>query len=89
MKYCELTTSEKNELRETLFFESASGEKGTDFDMLSDAEKEIVVACSWWDEISEEIMESAYGMYDFVEQDFFCNTEDQFCDRLGNPIEVA
>lgn len=84
MKYCELTTSEKAELRDALFAESIYCDGYTDFDFLSDESKTIVHNCEWAEDIPEEIMEEAYGMYDFVEEDFFCNTEDQFCDRNGD-----
>lgn len=84
MKYCELTVSEKKELRETLFNESRCHDGYTDFDYLSNENQDIVSACASADDIPEEIVESAYDIYDFVEEDFFCNTEDQFCDRLGN-----
>lgn len=84
MNYNELTVSEKNELRETLFLESISHDGYTDFDYLSPEDQDIVLNCSDPSEIPEEVMEAAYGSYAFVEGDFFCNTEDQFCDRLGN-----
>lgn len=84
MKYNELTVSERNELRETLFLESITHDGYTDFDYLSPENQDIVMACSDPSEIPEAVMEAAYDIYNFVEEDFFCNTEDQFCDRLGN-----
>lgn len=86
MKYAELTVSEKKELRDTLWNESIYHDGYTDFDHLSTEEQDIVSNCEFSDDIPESVMESAYGMYDFVEDDFFCNTDDQFCDRLGNEI---
>ena len=83
MKYYELTVSEKNELRETLFYESCSHDGYTDFDFLTVEQQNIVENCESSEDIPDEVMESAYGSYDFVEGDFFCNVEDQFCDRLG------
>lgn len=84
MNYCELTVSEKKELRESLYFGAMDGES-YDFDCLSDESKRIVKNCECADDIPEAVMEEAYGMYDFVEEDFFCNVEDQFCNRIGNP----
>ena len=84
MKYNELTVSEKNELRGTLFLESIAHDGYTDFDYLSPENQDIVLNCSDPSEIPEEVMEAAYDIYSFTEEDFFCNTEDQFCDRLGN-----
>jgi len=86
MKYAELTQAEKNELRSTLWSESIYHDSYSDFNFLSAEEKEIVSNCESPCEIPESVMESAYNMYDFVEEDFFCNTDDQFCDRLGNEI---
>ena len=51
---------------------------------LSAEEQDIVENCACAEDIPESVMESAYGIYDFVEGDFFCNVEDQFCDKLGN-----
>jgi hypothetical protein len=87
MKFCELTISEKRELKETLWQESLYHDGYTDYDYLSDDQKNVVDACSDWDDIPDDILESAYDMYDFTPEDFFCNTEDQCCDRLGNPYE--
>lgn len=86
MKYAELTQAEKNELRETLWSESFHHDGYTDFDYLSVEQQEIVDKCQFADDIPEEIVAAAYDIYDFVPGDFFCNTEDQFCDRLGNEI---
>lgn len=86
MKYAELTVSEKKELRDALWSESIYHDGYTDFDYLSAEEQNIVSNCEFSDDIPESVMESAYGMYDFVPGDFFCNTDDQFCDRLGNEI---
>ena len=88
MKYCELTASEKAELRDTLFFASLYPNENFDFVCLSAEQQRVVCECACSDDIPEDIMESAYGCYDFVEEDFFCNVEDQFCDRLGNPYDV-
>lgn len=85
MKYNELTVSEKNELRESLFYGAMHDEDYTDFCFLSEESKQIVRNCEWAEDIPEAVMEEAYEMYDFVESDFFCDMEDQFCDRLGNP----
>lgn len=87
MKYCELTASEKAELRDTLFWASVYPGEDPDFDGLSAEQQEVVSNCDSSDDIPEDIMEAAYGCYDFVEEDFFCNVEDQFCDRLGNPYD--
>lgn len=75
MKYCELKTSEKKELRETLFYDSINSDGYTDFDYLSIEEQDTVRNCNDPSEIPEGIMESAYGIYDFAEDDFFCNVE--------------
>lgn len=85
MKYHELTVSEKRELREHLYDESFYHDGYTDFDYLSAEYQDIVSNCVSADDIPEEVMESAYDIYDFTEDDFFCNTEDEFCDRNGNP----
>ena len=73
MKYCELREEEKAELRETLLDESMRPDGGTDFDSLSNEQKEIVLNCINAEDIPEEIMEAAFGIYDFVEDDFWCN----------------
>lgn len=86
MKYAELTQAEKNELRESLFYGAMYDEDYTDFRFLSEESKRIVRNCEWAEDIPETVMEESYGMYDFVPGDFFCNTDDQFCDRLGNEI---
>ena len=85
MKYCELTESEKKELRDTLLDQSICHDGYTDYDYLSVEQQKIVDNCVFSEDIPEDIMEAAFGIYDFVEGDFFCNVEDQFCDRLGNP----
>ena len=73
MKYCELTTSEKAELRETLFAESIVCDESRDFNSLSEESKAIVNNCECAEDIPEEVMEEAYGEYDFMVEDFWCN----------------
>lgn len=81
MKYCELTISEKAELREDLFLMYCAGD--ADFECFSEEIKATISNCDQAEDIPEETMEEVYGGYSFVEEDFFCNTEDQFCDRNG------
>ena len=76
MKYIELREEEKMELRSALFDQSHNHDcyyPGTDYDNLSAEEQAIVDGCEWEEDIPEAIMESAYGHYDFVEEDFFCD----------------
>lgn len=77
MKYCELTESEKKELREALFYGAAYDEEYMVFSVLSDESKQIVRNCEWAEDIPESVMEEAYDVYDFVEEDFFCNVESE------------
>ena len=74
MTYSKLTIDQKNELRERLFDECFHHEcyDCTDFDHLSAEEQKIVYDCDWAEDIPDSVMESAYGMYDFVVDDFFC-----------------
>ena len=89
MKLCDLTISEKNELKEKLWEESFYHDGYTDYDYLSVENQAIVDACKTWEDIPDSVMEAAYDIYDFVEEDFFCNTQDQLCDRLGNEKEAV
>ena len=67
MKLCELSYEEKNELKNTLYY-------GCDeYELLSDDEKNTVDSAVCWEDIPDSILESAFGMYDFVQEDFFCN----------------
>ena len=73
MKYCELREEEKYELRSTLWDQSLTHDGYTDYDYLSNEEQAIVDSAEYPDDIPESVMESAFGIYDFVERDFFCN----------------
>lgn len=73
MKYRELREEEKQELREALFDRHLWENDDSDFASLSAEEQDIVRNCEWADDIPESVMESAFGMYDFVPEDFFCN----------------
>ena len=87
MKYCDLREYEKNELRETLWHESCVHDGYTDYDYLSAEQQLVVDNCKTWEEIPEEIMEAAYGVYDFVEEDFFCNIYDD-CEKEDSNNEA-
>ena len=77
MTYLELNENEKQELRGKLFYDSYYGdEDNTEFYYLTDAQKEIVINCDYPGQIPEEIMIAAFGCYDFVPDDFWCNLED-------------
>ena len=73
MKYRELREEEKQELREALFDRHLWENDDSDFAYLSAEEQDIVRNCEWADDIPESVMESAYGFYDFVDEDFWCN----------------
>lgn len=71
MKIYELSSAEKGELKEALFY-------GCDeYEWLSDDEKNAVDSAEWWEDIPDSVIESAFGMYDFVPGDFWCNLESE------------
>jgi len=70
MNYFELRQEERDELRETLFY---GCEQCCEYDYLSEEEKTIVQNANCPADITDDVMISAFGGYDFVEEDFFCN----------------
>lgn len=87
MKYYELSIAEKKELKEKLWQESFYNDGYTDYDYLSDEQKNVVDACEDWEDIPEEIVESAYSVYDFTTDDFFCDVYDD-CEREDDNNET-
>lgn len=77
MKYKDLRLEEKQELRGALFDSNLWEDEYSDFASLSAEEQDIVRNCEWAEDIPESVMESAFGMYDFVPQDFWCNLESE------------
>ena len=70
MNYLELRQEERDELRETLFYRC---EDCVEYDYLSESEKAVVRNAEHPYDITDDVMISAFGGYDFVEEDFFCN----------------
>ena len=73
MKYFELREEEKAELRQKLWEDSMYGDGYTEYAYLSAASAEAVDNAARPEDIPESVMEEAFGCYDFVEEDFFCN----------------
>lgn len=70
MKLCELSSAEKDELKSALYY-------GCDeYEWLSDDQKAVVDEAEWYWDIPDSVMESAFGMYDFVHADFWCNLDE-------------
>ena len=80
MKYFELREEEKAELREELWDQMMDADERlrddwgyNDYAYLSAASTEAVDNAARPEDIPEFAMEEAFGDYDFVEEDFFCN----------------
>ena len=64
----ECTEEELEQLREDIFWNTEKYE-----DDLSERDLKLIGECSYPDEIGFEILEKAFGMYAFVDEDFWCN----------------
>lgn len=64
----ECTEDEILELKDILFWSD-----GDRLEAFSREDIEIIENCNSSDEIPFELIEKAFGMYDFVDEDFFCN----------------
>lgn len=72
MKYIELNVEEKAELRQNLWEQGIYGD-GCEYSELSAESAQKVDNAASPEDIPESVMEEAFGIYDFVEEDFFCN----------------
>ena len=66
----ECTEEEISELKDILFWSD-----GDRLEAFSREDIEIIENCNFSDEIPFELVEKAFGMYDFVDEDFFCNVD--------------
>lgn len=76
MKYFELREEEKAELRQTLWEQSVFEQDDcgyNEYAYLSNKSKEAVDNAEIPEDIPEYAMVEAFGSYDFVTGDFFCN----------------
>ena len=64
----ECTEDEILELKDKLFWSD-----GDSLEAFSREDIEIIENCKFSDEIPFELVEKAFGMYDFVDEDFWCN----------------
>lgn len=64
----ELTEDELLELKDKLYWSD-----GDDLEAFSYEDMEIIRNCEFPEDIPFELVEKAFGMYSFVDEDFFCN----------------
>lgn len=64
----ECTEEELEQLREKLFWAD-----GDELESFSKEDKEYIESCESPDEIPYDLIEKAFGMYTFVDEDFWCN----------------
>ena len=73
----ECTEKELEQLRWALFYE----------DVFDKNDFTIFEECTTPDEIPFELLEKAYGHINFVDEDFWCNCEDELEDLYGDELE--
>ena len=64
----ECTEEELEQLRNQLFWSD-----GDDLESFSREDMEIIENCEFPEDIPFELLEKAFGMYSFVDEDFWCN----------------
>ena len=64
----ECTEDELQELKDKLFWSD-----GDELEAFSRDDMIIIENCECSEDIPFELLEKAYGMYTFVDEDFFCN----------------
>lgn len=64
----ECTEEELEQLKDKLFWSD-----GDELESFSREDMEIIESCETADEIPYELIEKAFGMYTFVDEDFWCN----------------
>lgn len=64
----ECTEEELEQLRDKLFWAD-----GDELESFSEEDKEYIESCEAPDEIPYDLIEKAFGMYTFVDEDFWCN----------------
>lgn len=78
MTYLELNENEKQELRNTLYFESLyNAEDSYLLCDLTNEQDDIIDACDSPDDIPENIMAAIFECFDFVPEDFWCNIDEK------------
>lgn len=76
MTYFELNENEKQELRNTLYFESLyNAEDSILLCDLTNDQEDAIAACNDAEDIPESIMVAVFGCFDFVPDDFWCNID--------------
>ena len=64
----ECTEEELEQLKDKLFWAD-----GDELESFSREDMEIIESCETAEEIPYELIEKAFGMYTFVDEDFWCN----------------
>lgn len=65
---CECTEEEIDELKDKLFWAD-----GDELESFSREDMEIIENCEVSEDIPFELVDKAFGMYTFVDEDFWCN----------------
>lgn len=64
----ECTEEELEQLKDKLFWSD-----GDELESFSREDMKIIESCETAEEIPYELLEKAFGMYSFVDEDFWCN----------------